>query len=261
MTQPQPARQPRRPDPLLYPDVAAVGSLAAALDECAARNGPAVGAVRATGDGSPVTARVTSRSPGLDQLTVHLGSAERVFLFAGWGRGVNLTNGSTTDLTELAAAAAAWQRGGTLAELHAAAPLLVFGALARAHERGPGHAVAEKWRRCLEPHPHTDPDLVRAAHAEPRLRVLFPFTSHGSLCFSRCTGYPYTGDVSVIQPLGAGRYAVHHPGERFSGEPSPTYTAREAAAQVVARLPGTWGPATAGTAHDLPGTGPDTHGQ
>ncbi|WNM29217.1 DUF6193 family natural product biosynthesis protein [Streptomyces sp. Li-HN-5-11] len=250
MTRPQPTRQPLRPDPLLYSDLAAAGSLAAALDECAAENGLDVGAVRATGDGALITACVTSRSPKLDKLTVHLGSTERLFLIAAWGGGVNLTNSSTTDLTELATAAAAWHHGGTLAELHAAAPLLTFGALAAAHERGPEHAVAEKWRRYLEPDADEDLDMIRAAHAEPRLRALFPVTSHGALMFSRCTGYPFTRDVSAIYPIGAGRYAVWHGGEEFYQEPS--YTAQEAAAQVVARMPETWGPAVAGTEHDMP---------
>ncbi|MGW7545069.1 DUF6193 family natural product biosynthesis protein [Streptomyces sp. NPDC054770] len=232
---------------MLYPDLAVAGGLAAALGECAAQNGLDVGTVRAIGDATLLTVCVTSRSPNLDKLTVHLGAVERVFLVAAWGRGVNLTNGSTTDLTELATAAAAWHHGGTLAELHAAAPLLVFGALAAAHERGPEHAVAEKWRRFLEPHPYRDLDMIRAAYAEPRLRVLFPFTSHDVLRFSRCTGYPYTGDVSAIHPLGLGRYAVQHPGEEFSRERADTCTAREAAALVVARMPDTWGPAIAGT--------------
>ncbi|MGW1803326.1 DUF6193 family natural product biosynthesis protein [Streptomyces sp. NPDC001984] len=136
-----------------------------------------------------------------------------------------------------------------MAELHAAAPFLDFSALALAHERGPEYAVAEKWRRYLEPDPYTDVDMIRAAHAEPRLRVLFPVTSHGTLMFSRCTGFPFSRDLSAIHPLGGGRYAVHHRGEEFSMEPS--YTAQEAAAVVVARVPDTWGRAVAGTEHDL----------
>ncbi|MDX3078602.1 DUF6193 family natural product biosynthesis protein [Streptomyces sp. MI02-7b] len=178
-----------------------------------------------------------------------LGSAQRVFLIAAWGQGVNLTNGSTSDLTEVAEAAAAWHAGVTLAELQAAAPFLEVSALALAHERGPEYAVAEKWSRYLAPDLYEDVELLRAAHAEPRLRALFPFTSHGALMFSRCTGFPFSQDVSAIYPLGDRRYAVHHPGEPFSREPG--YTAQEAAAVVVARMPEIWGPAVAGTRHDL----------
>ncbi|MGW7313119.1 DUF6193 family natural product biosynthesis protein [Streptomyces sp. NPDC054865] len=180
---------------------------------------------------------------------MNLGSAQRVFLIAAWGQGVNLTNGATDDLTELAVTAAAWHAGAPFAELHAAAPFLEFSALALAHERGPEYAVAEKWRRYLTADPYADLELLRAAHAEPRLRVLFPFTSHDALLFSRCTGFPFSQDVSAIYPLGNHRYVVQHRGEPFLRE--PCYTAQDAAALVVARMPETWGPAVAGTHHDL----------
>ncbi|MBF9069094.1 DUF6193 family natural product biosynthesis protein [Streptacidiphilus fuscans] len=178
-----------------------------------------------------------------------LGSATRVFVVAAWGEGVNLTNGSTSDLTELAVAASAWHAGVSLAKLGDVAPFLEVSAMALAHQRGPDHAVAEKWRRYLEPGHRLDLQMIRAAHAEPRLRMLFPSTSHGSLHFSRCTGWPFSRDVSAICPLGDGRYAVRHRGEEFSLEPS--YSAEEAAASVVARMPASWGPAIAGTDHDL----------
>ncbi|WRZ95873.1 DUF6193 family natural product biosynthesis protein [Streptomyces sp. NBC_01007] len=185
----------------------------------------------------------------MDNFNVNLGSEERVFLGSAWGEGVNLTSGSTEDLEALAKAAAAWYKGVPLAELHAAAPFLEVGTLAAAHERGPEHAVAAKWRRYLEPGLSVDLDLIRAAYAAPRLRALFPFTGHGSLQFSRCTGWPFSYDVSKIHPLGGGRYAVQHRGEKFAM--APAYTAQEAAALVVARMPETWGPAVAGTEHEL----------
>ncbi|SHM90642.1 hypothetical protein SAMN05216499_11654 [Actinacidiphila paucisporea] len=235
---------------MLYPDLAAAGSLAVALAQCAADNGLNVGEIRTSRDGSSLTyAGVQSRNPRLDGFSVNLGSKQRVFLVAAWGQGVNLTNGSTRELTDLAVAAAAWREGVSLAELQSAAPFLEVGALALAHERGPEHAVAEKWCRYLEPDRYEDLELIRAAYDEPRLRALFPFTSHGSLLFSRCTGWPFSRDVSAIYPLGGGRYAVRHRGEDFSVEPS--YTAKEAAAAVVARMPASWGQAIAGTEHDL----------
>ncbi|MFE3906137.1 DUF6193 family natural product biosynthesis protein [Streptomyces sp. NPDC059153] len=162
---------------------------------------------------------------------------------------MNLTNGFTDDLTELAKAAAAWHTGVALAELHAVAPFLKVSSLAAVHERGPEYAVAEKWRRYLEPGPYENLEMISAAHAEPRLRTLFPYTSHRTLHFSRCTGWPFSRDISAIHPLAGGRYAVLHLGEEFSRTPS--CTAQEAAALVVARMPEAWGPTVAGTAHDL----------
>jgi hypothetical protein len=252
MTQSIPSRLPLQPDPGLYPDIAAAGSLAAALAHCAAENDLDLGEVRSSRDGSSlIYAEIRSRNPRLENFSVNLGSERRVFSIAAWGQGVNLTKGSTGDLTELARAAAAWTTGVSLAELHTVAPFLKISALAAAHERGPEYAVAEKWRRYLEPDPYENLDMIRAAHAEPRLRALFPFTSHGTLMFSRCTGWPFSRDVSAIHPLTGSRYAVQHRGEEFSTTPS--YTAQEAAALVVARMPETWGPAVAGTEQDLPG--------
>ncbi|MFI9004604.1 DUF6193 family natural product biosynthesis protein [Streptomyces sp. NPDC053541] len=243
-------RQPIQPSPALYPDLAAAGSLSAALAQCAAENALDVGEVRSSsGSSSLIHAVVTSRNPRLDRFSVHLGAAERVFLVSAWGQGVHLTNGSTNDLTELAAAAAAWRAGATLAQLQAAAPFLTASPLALAHERGAEYAVAEKWGCYLTADTHWDQEMLRAAHAEPRLRALFPYTSHAALMFSRCTGSPFSRDVSTIHPLGDHRYAVHHRGEPFSTE--RVFTAQEAAAEVVARMPATWGPAVAGTRHDL----------
>lgn len=238
-----------RPDPELYPDLVAAGSLAAALAQCAADNRLDIGEIRTSHGSSLIAAGVGSRNPRLDGFGVNLGAVERVFIVAAWGEGVNLTNGSTGDLTALTVAAAAWHAGVSLGELHDAAPFLEISALALAHERSPEDAVAEKWRRYLDSGQRLDLEMIRAAHAEPRLRMLFPSTSHGSLHFSRCTGWPFSRDVSAIYPLGNGRYTVHHRGEEFSLEPS--YTAQEAAVSVVSRMPASWGPAVAGTEHDL----------
>jgi hypothetical protein len=234
----------------LYPEVAAAGSLAAALSQCAAKHALDLGDVRSSSDGSSLTfAWVASSNPRLDGFSVNLGSVERVFIVAAVGRGVTLTRGSTDDLEQVAEAAAAWHDGVALVELQAAAPFLEVSALALAHERGPEYAVAEKWRVYLEEDPYVDLEMMRAAYAEPRLRALFPYTSHRALGFSRCTGWPFSRDISAIQPLGDGRYALRHHGEEFCA--TPNYTAQKAAALVVSRMAKTWGPAVAGTDHDL----------
>lgn len=113
-------------------------------------------------------------------------------------------------------------------------------------------------RQPSRPDPGLNPDVAGAGSlaaalarcaAETGLDLGGLGSSWGTLLFSRCTGWPFSRDVSAIHPLGGGRYAVRHRGEEFSREPS--HTAREAAALVVARMPRTWGPAVAGTGHDL----------
>ncbi|AUY54370.1 hypothetical protein EH183_21530 [Streptomyces sp. CB01881] len=94
-------------------------------------------------------------------------------------------------------------------------------------------------------------DLVEAAHAEPKLRQLYPFTSHWSLHFTTCTGYPFTWVVPFVDPLRDGRYRVCGPDRgTVIGEAD---TAEQAIALVISHLPTSIGPAVAGTARDLVG--------
>ncbi|MFI6288634.1 DUF6193 family natural product biosynthesis protein [Streptomyces sp. NPDC051018] len=98
-----------------------------------------------------------------------------------------------------------------------------------------------------------DHGLIEAAYAEPELRVLFPYQSHESLHFSRCTRYPYTHDVPAIVPVD-GKYRVIGRTARSPHRPVDIGWAdnpRDAVALVLARLPPGCGPAVVGTADDL----------
>ncbi|MEU8883883.1 DUF6193 family natural product biosynthesis protein [Streptomyces hydrogenans] len=64
----------------------------------------------------------------------------------------------------------------------------------RQWSRRPG---AEYWRGTLG-HGGGDPDVIAAAYAEPRLRALFPFPSHGALSFHQNTQYPWSNDLPYI---------------------------------------------------------------
>lgn len=83
------------------------------------------------------------------------------------------------------------------------------------------------------------PRPYRAAYAQPQLRALFPFHSHRSLNFSRCTGFPYTNDVPVVTPVD-GKYRVTWWKTRSPHGPADigeTDNPRDAVALVVAHLP------------------------
>ncbi|MFE6554098.1 DUF6193 family natural product biosynthesis protein [Streptomyces sp. NPDC057746] len=169
-----------------------------------------------------------------------------------WERGVTMDKGNTTSVHEAAAAGGIWQSGANVKDLRSACPFVQYGPLAEAHERGT--AVETMWTIYRQTTvAHINHDLIEAAYAEPQLRALFPFPSHRSLNFSRCTGFPYTHDVPVITPVD-GKYRVTWWKNRPPHGPADigeTDNPRYAFALVLAHLPCTCGPAVAGTANDL----------
>jgi len=211
-----------------------------------------------TSDSDPYrSAGVESLTPDRNPSWIVLGSVERWFIFSGWWQGVELIRGSTQDLGEMARALDAWRHGARIREIHNVATFVKVWELAEAHERGPAEAVTVKWRQLLE-RLRQDADrlelarsvlaLAEAAFSEPKLRQLYPFTSHWSLHFTTCTGFPFSWDVPFVDPLSAGRYLVSGPSRGISvGEAD---TPEGAVAMVVAGLPENCGPAVAGTADE-----------
>ncbi|MEV0371090.1 DUF6193 family natural product biosynthesis protein [Streptomyces sp. NPDC050636] len=122
-------------------------------------------------------------------------------------------------------------------------------------ERQESDAVAIKWQRVRAASDELiDHAMVEAAYANPRLRMLFPNISHGSLHFSRCIKFPWTNDVPSIYPRSGGGFRVVRMNEpvgsnhQLAGDAD---SAEDAAALVVAHLPPCCGPAIDGTADDL----------
>jgi hypothetical protein len=250
--------EPAPADPGLYPDLVAAGSLAAALEVAAAEQGLNLGTVLSN-DSDPLrTAGVASTAPGREACWIFIGSESRWFNINGLCRGVQLLSGSTSDLGELARAAAGWRKGAMLREIEEAAPFIEVSELAEAHERGPAEAVTAQWRLLLEDLrqearrlglARQTLALAETASAEPKLRRLYPFTSHWSLHFTTCTGFPYSWNVPFVDTLSDGRYRVCGPSRgTVIGEAD---TAEHAIALVVGALKADCGPAVAGTANDL----------
>ncbi|GHJ96779.1 hypothetical protein SNE510_62980 [Streptomyces sp. NE5-10] len=89
--------------------------------------------------------------------------------------------------------------------------------------------------------------LVEAAHAEPRLRQLHVFSSHWTLGFSSCAGYPFRDQVAIAPSYDGCRFRVkRHPLSDDVLDEVPT--AGEAVALAVRHLPIDLGPAVAETA-------------
>lgn len=250
--------EPSPADSDLYPDLAAAGSLAAALALAAARQDLDLGPVLSN-DSDPLRAAgVTSTIPSREPCWIRIGTERRWFTIDGVCQGVQLLSGSTSDLGELARAAAGWRNGARLREIQDHASFIEVSELAEAHERGPAEEVTVQWRLLLaDLRQEADRlalarqtlTLAEAAYTEPKLRQLYPLTSHWSLHFTTCTGYPYSWDVPYVDPVSDGRYRVCGPSRgTVIGQAD---TAEHAIGLVLGGLPPDCGPARAGTANDL----------
>ncbi|MFJ6252361.1 MULTISPECIES: DUF6193 family natural product biosynthesis protein [unclassified Streptomyces] len=105
--------------------------------------------------------------------------------------------------------------------------------------------VERTWRLMLAGDPTVrrgDPAVVEAAYAEPRLRALFPFPSHGCLTFHRNSQFPWSNDLPFI----AGSTSCSVYGPSYSSVLGEGLTPRAAAALVVVNLPSDCGPAYEG---------------
>ena len=90
-------------------------------------------------------------------------------------------------------------------------------------------------------------EFVELAIKDEVLSKLFPFTSLNILCFSRCTGYPYTRDTPAVIPVGKNTFQVKLPSNVLVGNG----TAAEALRMVKDNLPKGIKPAVKGTSDDL----------
>ncbi|MFC7246117.1 DUF6193 family natural product biosynthesis protein [Catellatospora aurea] len=228
----------------LYADVAAHGSLAAALQAVATASGVSV-AVVADERQSLFNATIASAAPHRRPLGVSAGAAKRVWSVNGWSQGISTISGSTTDLAEVVKAALAWSDGATLREIQRAAPFVEVTARGEAAESGPEHVVTGEWEWLLRDADEADwPDyraLITAAHAEPRLRRLYPYTSHWELRFSTTTGFPFSPDVVCLSVSRSSMFRVR-------GNWTGPFAAEVATAEEAVRIAGDLLPSGLGAA-------------
>lgn len=83
--------------------------------------------------------------------------------------------------------------------------------------------------------------LLEAARADPALRLLYPFTSHFTVCFSSTVRFPYVVRAPSVTPLPDGTYRVQR--REVPAILGVVGTAAEAVALVRAHLPEGLGPA------------------
>jgi hypothetical protein len=231
----------------LYADIAAHGSLGAALQAVASASGITLNVV--ANERQPLhSAAVASATPLRKSLGITAGAIERVWIIDGWSQGIWMISGITTDLGEVAKAARAWSDGAPLRDIRLAASFVKPTRRGEAAELGPEHIVAGEWEWLLKDADEANwPEyqaLISAAYAEPKLRQLYPYTSHRMLRFSTTTGYPFSPDIVCLTASKESTFTVR---ENWMGSTIATVaTAEEAVTIAVDLLPSNLSAAIAG---------------
>jgi hypothetical protein len=204
-----------------YPDVVSAGSLRNALQNTFDGLGLRRQAAHVPAPGWFRTDAVVEN--GDRHANVHLTPGERTFAVDFWTSGMQMASGSASDLAHVAAAVDVFLGGADLRRLHAVWPFVEYHGLAEAFERGQPEAIDYIWRRMLtDPPRHGLHDFLLAAADEPRLRALFPFTSHFDLGFRRFVRSPENPVLAWVRPCGDGHYLIAGPDRRQLYTPGPT---------------------------------------
>ena len=243
----------------LYPDLLAAGGLTVGLEQALIESGSSLHVRTLEEELNTEQKKIMKGFPAYACVEqderfsqVYIGAERRMFLYDFWQRGVMLANAATPELQEVANSLHRWMvKLVTTRELAAEFPFVKPVESAEAFESG--SEVDYRWNSFEDWIPKTFPELIpffEVAKHTPELRQLFPFTSLNRMCFSRCTGYPYTNDCpAVIPKTGAGfrdiipdQYEV-----RLHSKLLGSGNGRQAAEIVVQHLPLNCGPAVAGT--------------
>ncbi|MFC4069230.1 DUF6193 family natural product biosynthesis protein [Actinoplanes subglobosus] len=208
-----------------HPDATAAGDVRVALQNAFDTLGVPLEALHSS---SPGWARTHARAVAGDrEAQVHMSPGARAFSIGFWTSGFNLAAGSTPDLAQAAAAISMFLNGAGLRQIHEAWPFMTYSDFAEALERSEADAIDFWWRRFLtRPRPPDRRgdlhDFLVEAEAEPRLRALFPFTSHADLGLRRLVRSTPNTALAWVRPLGDGRYLIAGPDRRQLYTPGPT---------------------------------------
>jgi hypothetical protein len=190
----------KTPTQTMYPELDKVGGLQNAIDiEFERLNS----LLRVSRDNEleklPLTyARIENRQKFSQ---VYIGAKEKLFLPDFWKEGVCLAHGQTTNISDLAQVLDFWLcKDITTRELANKFAFVVPNDKAFAFDDN--KEVEYTWNVILQDQDRAElTDFIKLAIKDEVLNKLFPFTSLCTLCFSRCTGYPYdTVDLPNVTP-------------------------------------------------------------
>ena len=132
---------------------------------------------------------------------VYIGAEEKLYLPDFWKEGVCLAHGHADNISDLGQVLDFWLCNNiTTRELADKFSFVVPNDKAFAFEEN--KEVEYTWKLILQDKYKEElNDFVKLAIKDEILNKLFPFTSLYTLCFSRCTGYPYdTDDLPNVTP-------------------------------------------------------------
>ncbi|MFI9617270.1 DUF6193 family natural product biosynthesis protein [Streptomyces sp. NPDC052023] len=233
----------------LYPDIAAEGGLAAALQAVADRDGLSVSFT--VSETAPLrAASVASAAPRRTTLAISAWAVERRWSIRGCEsfQDMALVEGDTDELAQIVRAAHAWHNGDELTAIREVAPFVHLTGRFEVADNDPGRLTESEWQHLLTEAGEVDWSeyraLIEAAYAEPALRRLYPFTSHWVLRFSTSTR-PRLTVVRIC--LAAHRQKPFTVSTNMTGEGlTEATTAAEAVSIAASRLPTDLGPVTLG---------------
>ncbi|MGW2106197.1 DUF6193 family natural product biosynthesis protein [Streptomyces sp. NPDC001948] len=235
----------------LYPDIAAKGSLGAALQDIAVKDSLSVPI--AVSESDPLGhAIVASEAPHRNDLVISAWAVERRWSIRGCEsfQDMALIEGNTPDLAQIVRVAQAWHAGTALSDIRQATSFVHLTGRFEVPDHDPVQLAESEWQHLrTEAHEKDWPEyqaLVEAAYSERALRDLYPFTSHWTLRFSTSTRPHLTVIPMSLDAHRDTRYTVsaNYMGKILAETP----TAEEAVSTAVRYLPSGLGPVTSGAA-------------
>lgn len=192
---------------VIYPQIIEAGNLTNAINRMFVDiETPLQVSVNESSDGLPFAyARVEN---GTKFSQVYMAAHKILYLTDFWKDGVCLGNGEFEDLKILAECLNYWLTPETkVSQLSKKFVSIPINKRAIAFEEG--NEVDYTWRTILNDTNRQEiRSFVELALKDNVLSKLFPYTSMSTLCFSKCTGYPYTDDTPTVSPTSDGSYIV-----------------------------------------------------
>ncbi len=231
----------------LYPEIESAGGLIFALDNAFNKIGSTL---RVANDNDPkffpgAYARLVKDNKFSQ---IYIAAEEKLYLPDFWRDGVCLGHGKTPNIDLLAECIDFWLM--TNASTKQLADKFAFVTPTNdASIYDDGKEVEHKWKSILnDPYRKEIKTFVELAIKDVILSKLFPYTSLMTLCFSRCTGYPFSYDTPTVTPIfETDQYLVR----ASDGNEIGAGSANEALKMVLDNLPNDIEPAIKGTWENL----------